>query len=58
MNRTDEYTTSYGVLRVPVVSSHDKAPEREGWTPFFVNVDLNTERNEGVEKVVSYKRKV
>lgn len=28
-------------LRVPVFDSFDRPPVREGWEPFFVNVDLN-----------------
>jgi hypothetical protein len=56
-SRSEEYvTTGYRgapVLRVPVERSIDKAPAREGWEPFFVNVNLD----HPVQKVVSYKRK-
>ena len=55
-SRTDEYVTSFDILRVPHMSSHDKAQKREGWEPFFVNINLNAATNGGVEKVVSYKR--
>jgi len=51
-SRADEYVTSYGVLRVPVKSSIEKAPERKGWVPFFVNINLS----DPIQKVVSYKR--
>jgi len=56
MNRTTEYITANGILRVPHATSLERAQEREGWVPFFVAIDLDPERNDGVQKVVSYKR--
>lgn len=55
MNTTEHTTTGFRgreILRVPVARSSDKAPVREGWTPFFVNVDLTRTP----QKIVSYKR--
>lgn len=54
--RTEEHISITGHLKVPVPSWWDKAPEREDWEPFFVNVDLNSERNQGIEKVYIYRR--
>lgn len=56
MNTTEHTTTGYRgmpVLRVPVARSIDKAPHREGWEPFFVNIDLKRDP----QKIVSYKPK-
>ena len=55
--RSEEYIDISGHLRVPVASWWDHHPEREGWECFFVNIDLNDDRNQGAVKVYSYKRK-
>lgn len=55
--RSEEYIDIGGHLRVPVASSWNQAPEREGWEPFFVNINLNKDDNHGIEKVVIYRRK-
>lgn len=54
-NRNEERIDISGHLCVPVASSWDKAPVREGWTPFWVNVNLDAATNDGVQKVVKYK---
>jgi hypothetical protein len=50
--RSEEHISSFGVLRVPVKRSYDPTPKREGWEPFFVNINLD----DPIQKVVSYKR--
>lgn len=54
--RSEEHIAITGHLKVPVENWLDRAPEREGWEAFFVNVDLNPERNDGAVKVYSYRR--
>jgi hypothetical protein len=54
--RSEEHIDISGHLKVPVTHSIDPAPEREGWVPFWVNINLNPDSNDGIEKVVSYKR--
>lgn len=51
--RDEEYIDIQGHLCVPVANWLDKGPVREGWIPFWVNVNLN----DPIQKVVSYKRK-
>jgi hypothetical protein len=48
-----EHIDIFGHLRVPVMRSTDPSPEREGWEPFFVTVNLAATPN---HKVVSYRR--
>ena len=50
--RSEEHISIYGHLKVPVARSTDPAPEREGWEPFFVNVNLD----HPIQKVVTYRR--
>jgi hypothetical protein len=52
--RDEEYININGHLRVPVATSVAPAPERAGWEPFFVNINLA----DPVQKVVSYRRTV
>lgn len=47
-----EHIDVYGHLKVPVMSSWDRAPEREGWEPYFVAVSLN----ERPQKWFTYRR--
>lgn len=51
--RADEFVDSLDRLHVPVANRMDKAPEREGWTAHWVNVDLKNP----IQKVVVYRRK-
>lgn len=55
-SRADERIDISGHLCVPVASSWDKAPEREGWEAFWVNVNLDPATNDGIQKVVKYRR--
>jgi len=55
-SRSEEYIDIRGHLRVPVPSWFDRAPQREGWSPFWVNIDLRPDHNEGAVKVYSYRR--
>lgn len=50
--RCTEHIDISGHLNVPLADSFEKAPEREGWKPFFVNIDLS---HPTVQKVVKYK---
>lgn len=55
--RAIEYVSRTGyrgseILRVPLAHAGDRPPEREGWEPFFVSVNLRSP----TQKVVSYKR--
>lgn len=51
--RDEEYIDIQGHLRVPLRSSvWDRAPEREGWKPFWVNISLK----DPIQKVVIYRR--
>lgn len=38
---TNEHIDVCGHLHVPVANSFDPAPTREGWVPFFVNIQLD-----------------
>jgi hypothetical protein len=51
--RSEEFIDIRGHLNVPCTSSLDPAPTRDGWAPFWVNVNLN----DPIRKVVFYKRK-
>jgi hypothetical protein len=53
--RDEEHIDINGNLRVPCVKDGDRAPEREGWEAWWVNVNLNPDTNGGIEKVVSYR---
>lgn len=35
-----EHIDVFGHLRVPVDSSLDRAPKREGWEPYFVSINI------------------
>lgn len=50
--RDEEYIDIQGHLKVPVASVRDKAPEREGWKPWWVNINLR----DPIQKVVIYRR--
>jgi hypothetical protein len=50
--RSEEYIDISGHLRVPCASSMERAPAREGWEAFFVNVNLA----DPIQKVCIYKR--
>lgn len=55
MTTYDERITTEGarpILRVPVERSTDPTPAREGWKPFWVNVNLDRTP----QKLVYYKR--
>jgi len=54
--RSEEHIDITGRLRVPVASWWDDPPKREGWEPYFVNVNLDPETNDGMAKVYSYRR--
>lgn len=56
-SRREEHIDYKGDLKVPVARSIDPAPTREGWKPRWVNIDLDSERNQGVAKVVTYERR-
>jgi hypothetical protein len=47
-----EHIDILGHLRVPVADSFDRAPEREGWEPFWVNINLERDP----VKVFAYRR--
>ena len=47
-----EHIDVIGQLQVPLASSWDRAPEREGWEPKFVSVNLNARP----QKWVIYRR--
>ena len=51
--RSEEHIDIRGNLCVPVARSIDPAPKREGWTPYWVNIDLS----DPIQKVVKYHRK-
>ena len=50
--RSEEYIDILGHLQVPVASWWDSAPKREGWIPYWVNINLSREP----VKIYSYKR--
>ena len=50
--RATERVDQSGRLHVPVAKSMDRTPKREGWEPFFVNIQLNRP----TQKVVIYGR--
>jgi hypothetical protein len=47
-----EHIDVYGHLTVPVDSSWDRAPGREGWEPYWVTVNLDNRP----QKWVTYRR--
>lgn len=47
-----EHIDVIGQLKVPLASSWDRAPEREGWEPRFVAINLNATP----QKWVTYRR--
>ena len=47
-----EHIDVYGQLKVPLDSSWDSAPRREGWEPKFVAINLNAKP----QKWVTYRR--
>lgn len=48
-----EHITITGSLSVPVARSIDPSPKREGWKPYWVNINLADEQT---QKQVLYKR--
>lgn len=55
MTTYDERITTSGdrpILRVPVANRLDPTPQREGWTPFWVNVNLDRDP----QKLVYYRK--
>jgi hypothetical protein len=54
--RIEDDSKGQPVLLVPVEKSYDITPEVEGWKPYWVNVDLNSD--DGYEKIVKYKQPV
>jgi hypothetical protein len=49
--RDEEYIDLNGHLRVPVAKDSDRAPDREGWEAWWVNVNLD----DPIQKVVTYR---
>lgn len=52
MDRTAEHIDERGRLSVPVERAMDVTPRREGWEPYWVNVNLGA----SPQKVVKYRR--
>jgi hypothetical protein len=50
-----EHIDVSGHLNVPLKSSLDRTPKRDGWEPFFVSVILSDEHT---QKVVIYRKGV
>lgn len=51
-DRNREYIDTSDHLHVPLPSWWDDSPARDGWTPFFVNINMD----HPIQKVVIYER--
>jgi hypothetical protein len=60
MTQEERWTTEHidisGHLNVPMTDYWERAPEREGWVCFWVNVNLDRPHGGTICKVYKYKR--